>query len=142
MKIISIIITIVFLLINTPTTIAMEQNIEQNAGLVVAVQRVDSRKSGWTVIIEHYGNLYYHTTIYVPRVVRGNWVNILSKCRSKAGLHCRYYYNTPGVSTWKQILPYPTDHRGCCSHHGGIAYCDRNVGRIVCNDGNYSPTCT
>ena len=31
--------------------------------------------------------------------------------------------------------------RGCCSWHGGIAGCDRNVGRIVCNDGTYSPTC-
>jgi len=32
--------------------------------------------------------------------------------------------------------------QGCCSHHLGIAYCDRNTGRYVCNDGEYSPSCT
>lgn len=31
--------------------------------------------------------------------------------------------------------------RGCCSWHDGIAYCDTSVGRYVCNDGTYSPTC-
>ena len=31
--------------------------------------------------------------------------------------------------------------RGCCSWHGGIDYCDTSVGRYVCNDGSYSPTC-
>lgn len=31
--------------------------------------------------------------------------------------------------------------RGCCSHHGGVAYCDEERGRYVCNDGTYSPTC-
>ncbi len=30
--------------------------------------------------------------------------------------------------------------RGCCSHHGGQAYCSN--GRWVCNDGTFSPTCT
>lgn len=30
--------------------------------------------------------------------------------------------------------------RGCCSHHGGQAYCSN--GRWVCSDGTYSPTCT
>ena len=31
--------------------------------------------------------------------------------------------------------------RGCCSYHGGQSYCDTSVGRWVCNDGTYSPTC-
>ncbi|MCL4363740.1 hypothetical protein M1328_00710 [Patescibacteria group bacterium] len=31
---------------------------------------------------------------------------------------------------------------GCCSWHGGVAGCDTNVGRQVCNDGTYSPSCT
>jgi len=31
--------------------------------------------------------------------------------------------------------------RGCCSHHGGVAYCDNNIGRQVCRDGSYSPSC-
>lgn len=32
------------------------------------------------------------------------------------------------------------EQRGCCSHHGGVAGCTN--GRVVCNDGSYSPTCT
>lgn len=31
--------------------------------------------------------------------------------------------------------------RGCCSWHGGVSYCDTSVGRYVCNDGTYSPSC-
>lgn len=31
--------------------------------------------------------------------------------------------------------------QGCCSWHGGISYCDSSVGRYVCNDGTYSPSC-
>lgn len=31
--------------------------------------------------------------------------------------------------------------QGCCSWHGGIGYCDTSVGRYVCNDGSYSPSC-
>ncbi|MDR0423328.1 MAG: thermonuclease family protein [Rickettsiales bacterium] len=31
--------------------------------------------------------------------------------------------------------------RGCCSHHGGVGYCDANNGRIVCRDQTYSPSC-
>jgi hypothetical protein len=31
--------------------------------------------------------------------------------------------------------------RGCCSHHGGVNYCDRSQGMLVCRDGSYSPTC-
>lgn len=30
---------------------------------------------------------------------------------------------------------------GCCSHHGGVDYCDTSSGRYVCKDGTYSPTC-
>lgn len=31
--------------------------------------------------------------------------------------------------------------RGCCSWHGGQAYCDEETGRWVCQDGTYSPSC-
>lgn len=31
--------------------------------------------------------------------------------------------------------------RGCCSWHGGVSGCDDTVGRLICNDGTYSPTC-
>jgi len=31
--------------------------------------------------------------------------------------------------------------RGCCSHHDGVAYCDKKVRRYMCNDGQYSPEC-
>lgn len=31
--------------------------------------------------------------------------------------------------------------QGCCSWHGGVSYCDTSVGRYVCSDGTYSPSC-
>jgi hypothetical protein len=31
---------------------------------------------------------------------------------------------------------------GCCSWHDGVCGCDTSVGRQVCCDGTYSPTCT
>lgn len=31
--------------------------------------------------------------------------------------------------------------RGCCSHHKGVQSCDSSSGRLVCNDGTFSPTC-
>lgn len=31
--------------------------------------------------------------------------------------------------------------RGCCSWHGGVSGCDDNNGRVICNDGTYSPSC-
>lgn len=30
---------------------------------------------------------------------------------------------------------------GCCSHHGGVAYCGES-GYYICNDGTQSPSCT
>jgi len=30
---------------------------------------------------------------------------------------------------------------GCCSWHDGVSGCDGSVGRLVCNDGTYSPSC-
>ncbi|MCM8787531.1 MAG: hypothetical protein NC935_05700 [Candidatus Omnitrophica bacterium] len=32
--------------------------------------------------------------------------------------------------------------RGCCSWHGGVCGCDTSVGRQICCDGTYSPSCT
>lgn len=31
--------------------------------------------------------------------------------------------------------------RGCCSHHGGVSG-ECSGGRVVCNDGSLSPSCT
>ena len=31
--------------------------------------------------------------------------------------------------------------RGCCSHHGGVSGCSSS-GRLACNDGTLSPSCT
>jgi len=31
------------------------------------------------------------------------------------------------------------EHRGCCSHHGGVCGCKSD--RTVCCDGQLSPTC-
>ena len=40
------------------------------------------------------------------------------------------------------LFPIISDARsGCCSWHGGVSYCDTTVGRYVCNDGTYSPSC-
>lgn len=42
------------------------------------------------------------------------------------------------------IISWPTFSeagQGCCSWHGGQSYCDTSVGRWVCNDGTYSPSC-
>jgi len=41
------------------------------------------------------------------------------------------------IFSFKQI----SAQQGCCSWHGGISYCDAFVGRYVCNDGTYSPSC-
>lgn len=32
--------------------------------------------------------------------------------------------------------------RGCCSWHGGVVGCDTRIGKQVCRDGTYSPSCT
>ena len=43
--------------------------------------------------------------------------------------------------TCKQELKIQDVERsGCCSWHGGVSGC--SGGRIVCNDGTYSPSCT
>lgn len=39
------------------------------------------------------------------------------------------------------LSPEAEARRGCCSWHGGVSYCDVSVGKFVCNDGTYSPTC-
>ncbi len=48
-----------------------------------------------------------------------------------------------GFSTvaYSQVTPTQTDFRsGCCSHHGGVAYCGKS-GYYICNDGTQSPSC-
>lgn len=32
------------------------------------------------------------------------------------------------------------ERSGCCSHHGGVAYCGKS-GYFICNDGTQSPSC-
>lgn len=32
-------------------------------------------------------------------------------------------------------------NQGCCSRHGGVAYCDHSTGSIICRDGTISPSC-
>ncbi len=36
--------------------------------------------------------------------------------------------------------PVDVQQSGCCSHHGGVSGC--SGGRVVCNDGALSPSCT
>lgn len=41
------------------------------------------------------------------------------------------------------LIPNPAyAQQGCCSWHGGVDSCDTSVGRKVCGDGTYSPSCT
>lgn len=30
---------------------------------------------------------------------------------------------------------------GCCSWHHGVSHCNTSSGRIICNDGTFSPSC-
>lgn len=32
--------------------------------------------------------------------------------------------------------------KGCCSHHGGLAQCNKSTGHQMCKDGSQSSTCT
>lgn len=42
-------------------------------------------------------------------------------------------------STGYVFRPGPVEHRGCCSHHGGVCGC--NGGSALCCDKTISPTC-
>lgn len=39
------------------------------------------------------------------------------------------------------LFDFVNAQKGCCSWHGGVSGCSSN-GRIICNDGTYSPSCT
>lgn len=45
------------------------------------------------------------------------------------------------VAVSKNIQPQAVERSGCCSHHGGVAYCGKS-GYFICNDGTQSPSCT
>ena len=47
-----------------------------------------------------------------------------------------------GIFLFNINMPVTYASRGCCSHHGGQNYCDTAVGKWVCKDGTYSPSCT
>jgi len=40
----------------------------------------------------------------------------------------------------KELKAQDVERSGCCSSHGGVSGC--SGGRVVCNDGTYSPSCT
>ena len=44
------------------------------------------------------------------------------------------------VEVCKDSKAIEVKQRGCCSWHGGVAGC--SGGRVTCNDGTYSPSCT
>ncbi len=44
------------------------------------------------------------------------------------------------VAVSQNVLPETAQQRGCCSHHGGVAYCGKS-GYYICNDGSQSPSC-
>lgn len=45
------------------------------------------------------------------------------------------------VAVSKNTQPQTVERSGCCSHHGGVAYCGKS-GYFICNDGTQSPSCT
>lgn len=45
------------------------------------------------------------------------------------------------VAVSKNVQPQIVERSGCCSHHGGVAYCGKS-GYFICNDGTQSPSCT
>ena len=45
------------------------------------------------------------------------------------------------VAVSKNIQHQTVERSGCCSHHGGVAYCGKS-GYFICNDGTQSPSCT
>ena len=45
------------------------------------------------------------------------------------------------VAVSKNIQPQTVERSGCCSHHGGVAYCGKS-GYFICNDGTPSPSGT
>ena len=44
------------------------------------------------------------------------------------------------VAVSQNVIPQTVERRGCCSHHGGVAYCGKN-GYYICGDGSQSPSC-
>lgn len=45
------------------------------------------------------------------------------------------------ILTWILLPSDINALQGCCSKHGGIDYCDENIGKYICMDGTESPTC-
>lgn len=44
------------------------------------------------------------------------------------------------VAVSQNVMPQTAERSGCCSHHGGVAYCGKN-GYYICRDGSQSPSC-
>lgn len=44
------------------------------------------------------------------------------------------------VAVSQNVIPQTVERSGCCSHHGGVAYCGKN-GYYICRDGSQSPSC-
>lgn len=44
------------------------------------------------------------------------------------------------VAVSQNVIPQTVERSGCCSHHGGVAYCGKS-GYYICRDGSQSPSC-
>jgi len=77
-------------------------------------------------------------------------LGIVTLFASEIEIKCRGGVYTPDecASAWAtysaaldSMLRPRDSYQGCCSWHHGIFGCDYEVNRIVCNDGEFSPTC-
>lgn len=50
--------------------------------------------------------------------------------------------STPTKAKATKTKASTTSASGCCSHHGGIAQCNKSTGHQMCKDGTASPSCT
>ena len=46
------------------------------------------------------------------------------------------------VSVYSKCTPFQFQKAGCCSKHGGVCGCNKQVHRLKCCDGATSPSCT
>src|SRR5206468_9810247 len=104
--------------------------------------------------ISSCGSLAIHnrdpTPLKLLKVTTRVPLGIVTLFASEIEIKCRGGVYTPDecASAWAtysaaldSMLRPRDSYQGCCSWHHGIFGCDYEVNRIVCNDGEFSPTC-
>lgn len=84
-------------------------------------------------------HLFFAVTLLVLAVTPVAWADDGVKVSSIQGDQCSAMVTTSGSND--PLTDILIARRGCCSHHGGMSgQC--SGGRVVCNDGTLSPSCT